>query len=825
MPIAVVAVFALAALLSAGLVTLFPSGAQAQTAPSLRLSGTAIMAETVDVGQELTVPVRGAFDETLGTDADDMDLTTTRMYVLSSDQDLVNDPETGVNEATEGTALAIRSNGDSDGAIIAIHATTGIVTIGGGANQPDEIEQAHAELSDNTAIITVRAYLDGSNPDGGINNAQQFDSWEDSEIIHFDVTIVQDPTKIAGMSVTNPDIDGITSGTQWPGGACEVATNPEGSGLLAPEFAFNPPRVALTETANLISGGKCTTTGEEVEVAFVNLNDSATVGEQLHLVYVTGGTTHPRVKPDLAKPGLEEHLFDVPRLRAGEPGKHTITVSKSMADSKGRVYLIGYSGDEDAFNQINASTNLEPTSTTFGGDAGYVILVRFVEGPALAFDADQDNTEFDINTSDNAEDVDGSTLMVIMGDRNGPGDADKDGNDDGMWVIRSGGFPITIKATIKDSNGQPLNAGDKDSRVDFSVAYTAGSDTADSTDDYSSRVVIDEDDNTAELEVSGWNDSSKAVKVTVSATYTGPTASDGFYLGTLALTRSGDAETAVYATYSCVAEIDAKAAKGCAVDYEAKAENRFGREDMFTISGKYVDSLGTTVIGVPVSVTVTGDASDVFKVSGVAGAAFSGRNNVQVVEDAEFGEYTITVGNGRTGDADVSQDLTVIVAGPPTQYMFVDPVGYIDLGGRATFTIQTYDANDGIPSFTTEGDDKNDTVDVVVPDIAESLVRGNNLRNGILMLDADTGMGSFTIYAPSSATDGSTARIFVSAGDVEITHTVMFGDAPTAPGMPMNVMAMATSHDMITVSWEPPADDGGSDITGYVHRSVGTTAT
>ena len=36
----------------------------------------------------------------------------------------------------------------------------------------------------------------------------------------------------------------------------------------------------------------------------------------------------------------------------------------------------------------------------------------------------------------------------------------------------------------------------------------------------------------------------------------------------------------------------------------------------------------------------------------------------------------------------------------------------------------------------------------------------------------------------------------------------------------MNVMAEATSHDMITVSWESPAADGGSDITGYMVQSA-----
>ena len=48
-------------------------------------------------------------------------------------------------------------------------------------------------------------------------------------------------------------------------------------------------------------------------------------------------------------------------------------------------------------------------------------------------------------------------------------------------------------------------------------------------------------------------------------------------------------------------------------------------------------------------------------------------------------------------------------------------------------------------------------------------------------------MGTFTIYAPSSATDGGTARIFVSAGDVEITHTVTFGAATPVEGEMVDV--------------------------------------
>ena len=131
-----------------------------------------------------------------------------------------------------------------------------------------------------------------------------------------------------------------------------------------------------------------------------------------------------------------------------------------------------------------------------------------------------------------------------------------------------------------------------------------------------------------------------------------------------------------------------------------------------------------------------------------------------VDKDAMLGDHMITVSTTakNADDEDIGDvTLTISVAGPPTQYMFVDPVDNIELGDRTMFTVQAYDTNDGIPHLITMGDGKNDTVEIVVPDIAESLVRGRMLDNGVLTLDADTGMGSFTIYAPSNAPAGSTA--------------------------------------------------------------------
>ena len=101
-------------------------------------------------------------------------------------------------------------------------------------------------------------------------------------------------------------------------------------------------------------------------------------------------------------------------------------------------------------------------------------------------------------------------------------------------------------------------------------------------------------------------------------------------------------------------------------------------------------------------------------------------------------------------------------------------------------------------------------VEVVVLGVASSYVSGIGSDN---MLEIKDGSASFEIFTPVDAEEGDTALILVRVDSTEVArHAVIFGMAPTAPGMPMNVMAMATSHDMITVTWDA-ADDGGSAIT------------
>ena len=209
---------------------------------------------------------------------------------------------------------------------------------------------------------------------------------------------------------------------------------------------------------------------------------------------------------------------------------------------------------------------------------------------------------------------------------------------------------------------------------------------------------------------------------------------------------------------------------------------------------------------------------------GYSADANEGSVLVMVEKDAAFGDYTIMVTNGKSGDAEVTQELTIFVAGPPVEYM-VDPMAtYIPLRGRATFTVTAMDEMGGVPSFTTNDDTDTQDVDerdhMVKIDAPYGDVRGTMIGSAdALTLSTNTGMGTFTYTLPRDAEQGELFSIFIGEGDMQVEVMVTAGMEPTVPGMPMNVSAMATSHDMIAVSWESPADDGGSDITGYVLQS------
>ena len=185
-PITLVAVFALVAILSVSLVTLVPNDVQAQVAdPSIVRSGTSQPDIVLDVGENAPT-VNGAilFTYTAGEDASMNAVDPPRTYEVSSDQDLVDDPDTmELDERLQGDATAIRTNGDS--APITISSSTGDISISG-------VGQGHADLADNTARITVTASF-------------MLNDRTHSASSSFNVTVLQNPNEVEGDAVTAAD--------------------------------------------------------------------------------------------------------------------------------------------------------------------------------------------------------------------------------------------------------------------------------------------------------------------------------------------------------------------------------------------------------------------------------------------------------------------------------------------------------------------------------------------------------------------------------------------------------------------------------------------
>ena len=272
--------------------------------------------------------------------------------------------------------------------------------------------------------------------------------------------------------------------------------------------------------------------------------------------------------------------------------------------------------------------------------------------------------------------------------------------------------------------------------------------------------------------------------------------------------------------------------KGC--DASGMA-NRFGHSERFVVKAHHEDELDLVVgDGSDLSAELSneddnllGDAEVIPNDDPVEGGDPAQAWVFMVDDEASLGARMITVSTDATDkDDEAIADvmLSVTVAGPPHSYTVEGPMN-IDLGDSGTFTVTAMDEAEDLPHFITDGADRNDLVEVFVADVPSGNVRGLD-SNNMLELETDTGMGTFTVYAPRDAEQGEVVRFFVSSGDSEVSGTVMFGGEPMMPGMPgmpgmpMNVMAEATSDTMITVSWESPDDDGGSDITGYMVQSA-----
>ena len=541
----------------------------------------------------------------------------------------------------------------------------------------------------------------------------------------------------------------------------------------------------------------------------------------------------------------------------------------------------GYSSGTEADPRVPLADETKPTRLPRLLDEDVIVRVIFLGSPSLTRTEKESIADgTDLNSSSDTQDINGdgyvdrdtnpdpSSSLTATDTSTLEGEGIPRIGVPGDFAINSAMTEVTVIATVKDENGRALTDGSKDvdSYVRFTVTYEEHSDlkqrremmatesvNVDGNGDISvaavnnlafgkgeiTLVAATTPIGRAALKIDDWNPYSsgniKPVRATVSAVYFGPTAPDGFDLGEMVLMRPATVPVAVDVnTHRCRAlkEDETQASgDGCTsvttpgvnsvtTQQQTVPDRVFARGQVFFVSGKFTDEAGNQVKLTSSKFAVR--ASDTNALTVVEMVDPSAATNdarlaeVTVGKKATYGSYTITVSTDGEDDTTVEQVLTIIVGGPPMNYEFVEPVMYIPavLGSSQKFTIKVTDVGGNVPDF---GDDN--TVEVVVLGVEASYVTGRDNSNNV-ELDADTGEGTITIFTPVGATQDQTVLIQVRVDDeVVSSHTTMFGTAPTMPGMPMNVMAMATSHDMITVSWESPADDGGSAITGYVLQS------
>ena len=189
-------------------------------------------------------------------------------------------------------------------------------------------------------------------------------------------------------------------------------------------------------------------------------------------------------------------------------------------------------------------------------------------------------------------------------------------------------------------------------------------------------------------------------------------------------------------------------------------------------------------------------------------------------DDIETGSYSFEI----VADAgDAMTTVMITVAGKPMAHEVTGP-GWIALNGIETYTVSVTDENGNTPVLPAKGDQMGNECQVTIlvqTSVADIDVQTTGLdADDCLVIDPDTGMGSFRVLAPFGASHGDAIRITALRGsDAEIL-TVMVGDVPTEPGMPMDQdmltapmdTSVSTLANSITVSWTPDSAQNATQI-------------
>ena len=337
-------------------------------------------------------------------------------------------------------------------------------------------------------------------------------------------------------------------------------------------------------------------------------------------------------------------------------------------------------------------------------------------------------------------------------------------------------------------------------------------------------------------------------------------------VGTIVIVRSGDLDSVTATACAVVTGIDLDTKlDGCQPGYNAQSV--YGLGEFLLINAKATDSLGTevtpdTFVLKPATVSTWWDALDCMEMNdavspvvdepvfdgtiyckmynelsadamvvvhrafsesyGDATLAFDitayGKNVpydgvvVLIVGDNVQGakyifDIVATVGSGT--DFIVRRDqVEVVVLGKLDSYLLDGP-DVIYSGDSANYTVTALDKRGNIPTFKVG---RNKVRVLVQPN---TLLVTNLDAVGNLILNTNTGMGSFEIFAPLDAKDGDTGRIIVGSGTFQQIKSITFEVENTAPmvGSDIDPVNMTVGDDPMMV----PTDftDADGDILTY----------
>ena len=249
---------------------------------------------------------------------------------------------------------------------------------------------------------------------------------------------------------------------------------------------------------------------------------------------------------------------------------------------------------------------------------------------------------------------------------------------------------------------------------------------------------------------------------------------------------SGDAEFVV-----CASEIAALGNSNTSDDPDKVIA--LGPGDSFVINGKATDAVGNTVGGkgqLTWKITEDADNEDDAEES-LEESNGKGLETITVTDDDDAvpGTYSLTV---TSPDGEASTIIMITVSDVASMIeVTCDPVMVPTDTGQTDCVVMVTDANGNIPSNLGESDDEDNSIQVTVRS-RDAQIIGVDEKN---RTDIDEeGMATFSILLREDAVEGSSITVNVSTseiGDATLREsvTVTYGDPPTEPGMPMNVMA------------------------------------